>query len=149
MSAPIDPASSRRTLVSAGVLIVMIAIVHLAAIVIGPSAFVYLDAAELAVMIEQGSSLPTVLTLAVTAVLGVFALYAFSGAGLVQRLPQLHAGLLVIGAIFTFRGLGVFWFGYLVLAGAPNAIPREIGFSLLSLVLGLLVLAGRRGLPPG
>jgi hypothetical protein len=140
----------KLALLMAGTATVAIALVHVFAIFIGPDAFEYLDAALLAEKLREGWVLPVVLlTLAVVAVLSGFALYAFSAAGVVRPLPMLLPALAAIGGIFTVRGLGVVYFAYLVAVGSPDAIPREIGFSLVSLAVGVLFLWGRRGICAG
>ncbi len=131
-----------RSLTTAAVLVTLVAIVHVGAIFVGPAAWRYLDAAPLAELAEAGSALPAVLTLGVAGALMVFAAYAWSGAGRMRALPQLQRALWVIGGIFTLRGLGVVWFSWLVLSDSPEAIPREIGFSLVSLGIGLAYLVG-------
>ena len=53
----------------------------------------------------RGDLQPTLITLAIATILLVWAAYAFSGAGLVPRLPLLRTGLVVITAIYLLRGL--------------------------------------------
>lgn len=75
-------------------------------IFVGAPGYRYFGAGEvIARLAEQGSPVPALVTLGVGAVFAVFAVRAFSGAGLVGRLPLLRSGLLVIGAIYTLRGL--------------------------------------------
>jgi hypothetical protein len=138
--------TSNPALLIAGVLTLLIALVHVVAIFISPAAFDYLDAAPLARMLEQGSVLPIVATAGVIGVLTVWGLFALSGTGVIRPLPGLRPALLMAGAVFTFRGLGVIWFTWLLLSGSLDSIPREIGFSLVSLGVGLLFLHGRRTL---
>lgn len=136
----------RPALLAAGLATIAIALVHVVALFIGPKALAYLDAPDLAEMMERGSPVPVIATGGVIVVMLTFAAYAFAGAGVLRPLPKLSLALAVIGAIFVVRGLGVAWFSYLLIVGSPDAIPREIGFSLVSLVVGLLYLSGRRAL---
>ena len=53
----------------------------------------------------RGSASPTLITLAIAGVLALWALYAFSGAGLIPRLPLLRTGLIVITAIYLLRAV--------------------------------------------
>jgi len=130
-------------LLIAGVIILIIAVIHIGAIFVGPAAFDYLDAPQLGDYMRKGMYLfPIALTLCVTTAFLVFAAYALSGAGIIRPLPKLRSGLLIIGSIFSLRGLAVIWFIYLVLIDSPESIPREIGFSTVSLVLGILILLG-------
>lgn len=56
-------------------------------------------------MAERGHWYPTVLTLGIAAILGTWALYAWSGAGLIRRLPLLRPALCVITGVYLFRAL--------------------------------------------
>jgi hypothetical protein len=103
----------------------------------------YMGAADLAPLAERGSLVPPLLTGGLVIVFALWALYAFSGAGLARRLPLLRAGLVIIGSIYTLRGLAVFieltyWF----LGKLPN--PRMAAFSAVSLSIGIFYLAGVR-----
>lgn len=131
-------------LAAAGVLLLLIAAAHLAALFVGPAAFDYMDAPQLGDAVRGGAWWPVPLTVVVTAVFGAFAAVAFSGAGLIRPLPMLDRALLVVGGVFTVRGVGVVYFTWLVIADSPRAIPQEIGFSLVALLVGALVLIGWR-----
>lgn len=56
---------------------------------------------------ERGSSTPALVTLAIAAVLMVWALYAFSGAGVIRRLPLLRTALILISAIYLLRAFAL------------------------------------------
>jgi len=84
----------------------------------------------------------------VSLVFVIFGFYALSGVGSIKRLPLLGTGLLVIGILFTLRGL------LLVAELLINAdvipskgiIPiRELFSSAVSLIVGALYLAGTIG----
>src|SRR3546814_1308451 len=51
----------------------------------------------------RGDLRPTLITLAIGAILLVWAAYAFSGAGTLPRLPLLRTALIVITAIYLMR----------------------------------------------
>lgn len=53
----------------------------------------------------RGSVYPTIVTAGIAAILGVWALYALSGAGVIRRLPLLRAALAVIAAVYLARGI--------------------------------------------
>ncbi|HJY64385.1 MAG TPA: hypothetical protein VJ455_09530, partial [Ignavibacteria bacterium] len=81
-------------------------------------------------------------------VFALFGFYALSGAGIIKRLPLLRSGLVIIGVLFTLRGL------FLVLELLINAgilqgsmiIPtRELVSSSVSLIIGLFYLIGTIG----
>lgn len=69
---------------------------------------------ELASMQEQGSWIPALITSGIALVLFVWGLYAFSGAGLIRRLPFLTSILVIISLIYLGRGfvLVPIWFGW-------------------------------------
>ena len=52
---------------------------------------------------EHGASGPPLITLAIAVVLLVWALYAFSGAGIIRRLPLTRTALIAITAIYLIR----------------------------------------------
>lgn len=82
------------------------ALLHLGIIVGGPDWYRFFGAGEpMAVMSEQGLWYPAIVTACIATVLFVWSLYAFSGAGLIRRLPLLKTALLIIGIIFLLRGL--------------------------------------------
>jgi hypothetical protein len=56
---------------------------------------------------ERGSSAPALVTLAIAAVLALWALYAFSGAGIVRRLPLLRTALILISAVYLVRAFAL------------------------------------------
>ncbi|HWM93764.1 MAG TPA: hypothetical protein VN493_23600 [Thermoanaerobaculia bacterium] len=121
----------------AGCLSAAVAALHVVIVFVGPRAYRYFGAGEdLARQAEAGSFLPAVITLGIAAVFTVFALYAFSGAGSIRRLPLLRTGLVVIGLIYTVRGLA------LISELLQGAIPRHLVFSAVSLTIGIAYLWG-------
>lgn len=91
-----------------GILSLLAAILHLATIIGGPDWYRFLGAGEqMALMAEQGSWYPLLVTFAIASVLFIWALYAFSGAGIIRKLPLLRTGLVFISAIYLLRGLVV------------------------------------------
>ena len=98
-----------RWLIAGGVLSAIAAGLHIAVIFGGPDWYRAFGAGErLATLAEQGSVYPTVVTLAIAAVLFVWALFAFSGAGLIRKLPLLRTALVIISAIYLLRGIAPF-----------------------------------------
>jgi len=126
-------------LVLAGWLSLLAAALHLAVIVGGPDWYRFFGAGEgMARMAERGMIQPTLITLGIAAVLAIWAAYAFSGAGLIGKLPLLRTGLVVITLIYLARGLLI----------VPAALmQREINAfgwwsSLIVLIYGLAYLIG-------
>ncbi len=127
-------------LVLGGVLSGLASLLHIACIIGGPDWYRFFGAGEeIATLAEQGSVVPTLLTLGIATVLAIWAAYAFSGAGLLPRLPLLRTGLAVISAIYLLRGLA------LIPALAINrgdVMPFILWSSLIVLVYGLAYAIG-------
>lgn len=93
-------------LIAGGWLSVAAALLHIACIFGGPDWYRFFGAGEgMARAAARGDMRPTLITLAIGAVLLIWAAYAFSGAGSLPRLPLLRTGLIVITAIYLLRGL--------------------------------------------
>lgn len=115
---------------------------HLAIIVGGPAWYRFFGAGErMATMAEQGKLYPTVLTLGIAAVLGTWAAYALSGAGLLAPLPLLKAGLCVIAAAYLLRGLAIV---PLLTFARSQSTPFLIWSSLVCLGYGAVHAVGLR-----
>src|SRR5215210_3744061 len=123
---------------------VAVAVLHVIIVFAGAPSYRYFGAGEdMARPAEAGSLVPAALTLFIATVFAVFALYAFSGAGSIRRLPLLRTGLVVIGLICTVRGLG------LILQLLQGTILRDLVFSLVSLTIGIAYLWGTLKAWPG
>ena len=126
-------------LILAGSLSALAALLHLAVIFGGPDWYRFFGAGEgMARMAERGMIQPTLITLGIASVLAVWAAYAFSGAGLIGRLPLLRTGLVVITLIYLARGLIV------IPAVLMNREINAFGWwsSLIVLAYGLAYLIG-------
>ncbi len=126
-----------------GILSFVVALLHLVIIFVGAPAYRYFGAGEdMATAAESGSAFPAMMTLVLVAVFTIWGLYAFSGAGVIRRLPLLRIALLLIGAIYTLRGVAVFQQIFQIVTSSVQVAPREVVFSLVSLVIGLAYLVG-------
>ncbi|WP_029415300.1 hypothetical protein [Brevundimonas bacteroides] len=127
-------------LVTGGLLSGLAAVLHLAVILGGPAWYRFFGAGErMARMAERGAIGPTLITIGIATVLSVWAAYAFSGAGLIPRLPLLKTALVLITAVYLLRGL------VLVPALALNwggVTPFVLWSSLIVLVYGVVHLIG-------
>jgi hypothetical protein len=127
-------------LIVGGVLSAAASVLHLAVIVGGPDWYRLFGAGEhMAQMAEQGSWTPAVATVGIASVLAVWAAYAFSGAGLIPRLPLLRTALVLISGVYMLRGL------VLIPALALNpggVLPFVLWSSLIVLVYGLAYAIG-------
>ena len=117
-----------------------IAALHIAIAFVGAPAYLYFGGS--AQLVHSGSSLPTIMTLVLAGVFLVFGLYALSGAGFIRRLPLLGMSLVVIGGLYTFRGLSAID-QTLRIVMEPGSLPfRTLLYSLASLATGCAYLIG-------
>jgi hypothetical protein len=122
------------------VLSAIAALLHLGIIAGGPAWYRFFGAGErFARAAAQGKMYPTLVTLGIAAVLGVWAAYALAGAGLIGTLPMLKAALVAITAVYIVRGLG---YAPLVLAKGGRLTPFVLWSSLICLAYGLVHLLG-------
>lgn len=120
-------------LIIAGLLSSVAAILHLGCIYFGASWYRFLGAGEqMAIMAEQGRIQATVITLSITFVLAVWALYAFSAAGAISQLPFARIILVIISAIYLLRGIAGFFL-------VSNPLGRTADFWLWSSSICLMV----------
>lgn len=141
MTTPKPEASSRRWLLLAAAGSFAVALLHAVIIFVGPSAYRYFGAGDLAPLAEQGSAMPALITFCLVILFAVWGVYALSGAGVVRRLPLLRVALILIAAIYTLRGLLLI--PELVQLGRGGlAEPRMAVFSAVSLAIGILHIAG-------
>ena len=127
-------------LIIGGLLSVAASLLHIGCIIGGPAWYRFFGAGEaMATLAEQGSMTPTLITLGIAGILAIWAAYAFSGAGLLPRLPLLRTGLVVISAVYLLRGLVLI--PALVINGA-NVMPFILWSSLIVLVYGIAYAIG-------
>lgn len=124
--------AGNKWLILGGTLSALAAILHLAVIAGGPSWYRFFGAGEaMAQAAERGSSTPALITLAIAAMLMVWALYAFSGAGIIRRLPLLRTALILISAVYLLRAFALL----------PTLILRPDLVDTFAIVSSLVVLA--------
>ena len=127
-------------LIVGGVLSAAASLLHLAVIVGGPSWYRFFGAGEgMARMAERGEIAPTLITIGIATVLAVWAAYAFSGAGLITRLPLIRTALVLISAVYLLRGL-VIVPAFIMNGGAFE--PFVLWSSLIVLVYGVCYAVG-------
>jgi hypothetical protein len=96
-------------LLISGSLSAIAALLHLGCIYFGASWYRFFGAGEqMAIMAEQGSSQPTIITLIIFSILSLWSAYAFSAAGLITRLPFSRLALSLITLVYLVRGLAGF-----------------------------------------
>ena len=142
-----EQAKTNYYLIGGGVISALIAILHVI-LALEPSLYRYIrpdQESVLGQMAEQGSPATVMPTFFLAAVFAIWAIYAFSGAGLLGRLPALRSGLIVIGVIYILRALALIPEIKMVM---DQGYPLQfVVFSTISLAAGLLYLIGilRRG----
>lgn len=79
---------------------------HIAIIFGGPDWYAFFGAPQgLVDMARSGNIRAPISCLAIAALLALMSAYAFSGAGVIRRLPLLRVGLAAIGTVLLLRGL--------------------------------------------
>jgi hypothetical protein len=121
----------------------LLAALHLLIIKLGPYGYVYFGAGSMALLAQEGSVIPTVVTLGIATVFGVWGCYALAGAGLMRHLPLVVPALWAISAVFILRGLIIFPDLLHLVAGDDYPVRQSV-FSALSLGLGAAHLIGTR-----
>ena len=97
-------------LIVAGMLSAVVAILHLGCIYFGSSWYRVFGAGEkIALLAEQGSIKPTLITIGIFLVLSICSLYAFSAAGVMFKLPLMRVVLVSITVIYLVRGIAGFF----------------------------------------
>lgn len=88
---------------------------------------------------ERGDAYPAVITIGIAAILAVWAAYAFSGAGLLPKLPLLKPALIAITSVYLLRAIT--YVPLLNMNGIPVGRFAWVS-SAIVLVLGSVYLAG-------
>lgn len=98
--------TGKRLLLTGGALTGLASLLHVAIILGGPDSYRFFGAGErMARLAAAGSPYPAVITAGIALVLGIWALYAFSGAGVIRRLPLLRLALTLIAGVYLVRGI--------------------------------------------
>ena len=101
------PRPEGRVAVLAGAALTGVAsLLHFAIILGGPEWYRFFGAGErMARLAARGAAYPAVVTAGIAAILGIWALYGLSGAGVIRRLPLLRLALVLIAGIYLARGI--------------------------------------------
>lgn len=127
-------------LIVAGTLNAIVAILHIGCIYYGAPWYRFFGAGEqMAVLAEQGSLQPTLITSGIVLVLSIWSLYAFSAAGIIFRLPLIRVALILITLVYLVRGIAGFFF-----VSSPMGRSPEfwVWSSLICLCFGIIHLIG-------
>lgn len=99
-------AFAKRYLLFTGIAAFAGALLHIAIMMGGPAWYDFFGAPEgLVQMARSGNLRAPISCLIIAAMLFVFTAYAFSGAGLVRRLPLLRLVMALIAAVLILRGI--------------------------------------------
>lgn len=127
-------------LIVAGVLNAVVAVLHLGCIYFGSSWYRFFGAGEqMALLAEQGSIKPTLITSGIFLVLSIWSLYAFSAAGVMFKLPLIRMALISITLIYLGRGIA----GFFLISHPIGRSPEFwIWSSIICLFFGIIHLVG-------
>jgi len=127
-------------LIAAGTLNAIAAVLHLGCIYFGAPWYRFFGAGEqMALLAEQGSIRPTVITGAIVIVLSVWSLYAFSAAGVIFRLPFIRLVLSLITFAYLLRGIA----GFFLISSPMGRTPEFwIWSSVICLLFGIIHFIG-------
>lgn len=139
--------SENKYLVLAGCSSFSIAFLHIVIIIGGGDWYRFFGTGEkMAEMAENGSLYPVVITMAIVLIFTIFGIYAFSGAGLIRKIPLTKAALIFISCFYLTRGIGSIPLILFVEHPSLREIGTKIGFifvsSIVSLIVGLLYAIG-------
>ena len=126
-----------------------VCILHICIVMGGGDWYRFWGAGEkLALMAEQGSSYPAILTLAIAGVFAVWAGYAFSGAGVIPALPLRKVVLSLISATYLLRGVAGIPLLFLSQGPYAQELGQRMAFmlatSIFSLAFGVLHAVGTK-----
>ena len=126
-----------------------ICLLHVCIVMGGPDWYRFFGAGEeMAQMAEKGSIYPAILTLGIAGMFALWAGYAFSGAGVIGRLPLPKVVLSAISAIYLLRGVGGIPMIFLSPTPHSHELSERMAFmlatSILSLALGVLHAVGMK-----
>lgn len=132
--------ATNKLLIVGGALSGAAALIHLACLVVGAPLFRLLGAGEqMAQLHAEGSWYPTVVTLAIAAVLTTWGAYALSAAGVFRPFPLRRTVLTAVTGIYIVRGVAF----VPVMAYFPGNSPTFwVVSSAICLAIGLVHLVG-------
>ena len=100
------PENYNTALVLGAGLSAIAAVLHVAIVIGGPAWYRFFGAGEqFAAAAASGRWWPAIITLGIACMLGLWAAYALSGAGVIRPLPLLKLALVLITSVYLLRGL--------------------------------------------
>ena len=132
---------ANKWLVAGGWLSIIASLLHIACIFGGGDWYRFFGAGEeMARADDAGYWMPAIMTSGIALILAIWAAYAFSGAGLIRRLPLMRTALVIIGGIYLLRGL----FIVPIIIEPAMRSPFNIWSSLIVLGYGITYAIGAR-----
>jgi hypothetical protein len=132
-----------KYLVLGGIIAVLAAVLHIVVLIGGPDWIAYVKApASVVESARRGTWLAPVSILAITGIIIICALYAFSGAGLLPKLPLLGYVLTLIGGLCLLRGLLLVPIIVMRPALLSHLGAFDVASSLVFVVMGAAYAAG-------
>ncbi len=136
-------------LIIAGILSFFASLLHIACIFGGPDWYLFFGAGErMAQLSSAGDPYPTIVTIAISSILAVWGLYAWSGAGLIVKLPLLKTCLVLITAVYLVRGVVGLFAPFLTSDPVvhQNSMTFWVVSSVICCVYGMYYLLGTKKL---
>lgn len=136
-----------KPLIIGGCLSCLASLLHIGCIWGGAEWYLFFGAGEgMAHLAATGDPYPTIVTSIIASILAVWGLYAFSGAGLIFKLPLLRTALILITAIYLIRGVVGLLLPFLSSASAvhQNSITFWVVSSIICCVYGVCYFLGIR-----
>jgi len=138
-----------KKLIIAGCLSFIASLLHIACIFGGPDWYLFFGAGErMAQLAAAGDPYPTKATLVIASILAGWGLYAFSGAGLIFKLPLLKTCLVLITAVYLIRGVAGLFAPFVTSDPVvhQNSITFWVVSSVICCIYGIYYLLGTKQL---
>ena len=120
----------------------LIALVHIIIIFMGRKGYEFFGAAQLIPLLEKSASRLALITFILAIIFVICGVYGLSGARVFPHLVLLRLVLIIIAAGYILRGLAFVKEVILVFGHSASVPTRELVFSSVSLIVGLLYLTG-------
>ena len=134
------PQNYNLSLILAAGLSTIAAALHIAIVIGGPAWYRYFGAGEqFATAAENRQRWPAIITLGIACLLGLWAVYALSGAGVIRPLPFLKLALVIITSVYLLRGLVLV---PALLFARSRVTPFVFWSSVICIVYGVFHLLG-------
>lgn len=135
----------RYFLAFAAIALILIGVLHLIIAFTGGDYYRYFGAGEeFARLDEAGSLLPMLITIGLAIIFLTMAAYTLSVADFLKTWKKARIVVLVIGILFTLRGMVIFIDAVILLQGPNSYVARDVWFSLTALLVGVALLLGLR-----